>query len=87
VPNRLAVPSNENVPLVDAGQSAWSLRVNAYNHRARSVTAIEGDRLNAETEIAAGNVTLAFELCCDAIDCARWYDENASTRSKHSHAN
>jgi hypothetical protein len=49
VPNRLAVPSNENIPLVDAGQSTWSLRVNAYNHRARSVTAIEVDRLKAET--------------------------------------
>jgi hypothetical protein len=49
VPNRLAVPSNENVALVDAGQSAWSLQVNAYNHRARSVTAIKGDRLKAKT--------------------------------------
>ena len=87
VPNRLAVPGNKDIPLVDARQSAWSLWVNAHNHRARSVTAIEGDRLKAKTEIAAGDVTLAFELCCDALDCARWYDENTSTRSKHRHAN
>jgi hypothetical protein len=73
--------------LVDARQSTRSVWINAHNHGARSVGTIDCDRLKTETEIAAGDVTVAFELRCDALDCGRWYNDNASTRSKHGHSN
>jgi hypothetical protein len=75
--DRLAVPTDKDIPLVDAGESAWPFAFNTHNHGARSAIPFDGDRLKTETEITAGDITVGFELCCHTVDCARGYDKNA----------
>jgi hypothetical protein len=86
VPDRFAVPSNQNIPLVDASLSAWSLGVDAQNDGARSFLTVEWNGLKAKTKITARDITVSFELGRDTLDSIRRYHKNASTRSKHGHA-
>src|SRR5712691_6071454 len=86
MPDRLAVPGDNDVPLVDACRSARTLWVDAHHHGARFVAALDRDRLEAEPEIAARDAPVALELRRDAFDRGRWDDEHAPTRPKNRHA-
>src|SRR6478609_2295350 len=84
--DRLAVPRDENVPLMDARLRPRSMWVDAHDHRARSVAAIDCDRLKAKTEIAAGDATLALEFWRHTFDRGRWYNKHAPAWPKYRHA-
>jgi hypothetical protein len=63
------------------------LRVDAHDDRARSLAALERNRLETEAEIAARDPAVALEHRRDALDRARWNDEHPPTWSEHRHAN
>src|SRR3984893_4122329 len=65
----------------------WSLRVDVHDDRARSLAALERNRLETEAEIAARDPAVALEHRHDALDRARWNDEHPPTWSEHRHAN
>jgi hypothetical protein len=52
MPDRLAVPVDDDVALVDARRGSWSSRVDIHHHGARS-PALGGHEPEAEAEIAA----------------------------------
>jgi hypothetical protein len=71
---------------MDARLRPWSMWVDAHDHRARSVAAIDCDRLKAKTEIAAGDATLALEFWRHTFDRGRWYNKHAPAWPKYRHA-
>jgi len=71
---------------MDARLRPWSMWVDAHDHRARSVAAIDCDRLKAKTEIAAGNMTLALKFWRNTFDRGRWYNKHTPAWPKYRHA-
>ena len=60
-------------------------RSTLHDHRARTLAAIDCNRLKAETEIAAGDVTLALEFWRNTFDRGRWYNKHAPAWPKYRH--
>src|SRR6478609_9156764 len=86
MPDRLAVPADDDVPLVEARRGTRALRVDTHHHGARFVAAFDGNRLEAEAEIAARDAPVALKLRRDAFDRGRWDDEHTTTRPENRHA-
>src|SRR5262245_49261486 len=85
MPNRFAVPGDDDVPLKDARRGARASRVDADYHGARFVAALDGNRLEAEANITPSNATKALQLRRHAFDRGRGNDEDTLTRPKNRH--
>jgi len=71
---------------MDARLRPWSMWVDAHAHRARSVAAIDCDRLKAKTEMAAGDATLPLAFWRHTFDRGRWDNKHAPAWPKYRHA-
>lgn len=87
MPDRLAVPCDEDVSLVDAGRSAWSLWIDAHDHHACFLSAFNCDRLEPEAEIASRDPSVGFKLCRDSLNGSSRDDKHASAWPENRHAN
>ncbi len=73
--DRLAIPNDDNVALEHARLGSWSLRLDLHHHHASS-TAVDADKLEAETEIAPGHGSiLGGALLLRAIKAPKVYQE------------
>jgi hypothetical protein len=71
---------------MDARLRPRTLAINAHHHCADTAIAVESDRLQAETEIAARDPTMGFELGGDPRDRRGGNDEHTPARTKNGHA-
>src|SRR5215470_5386479 len=82
----LAVPANDDVALVHARLGSWSLRLHVHYHYTSSAT-LDGDKLEAEAEVAPRDVTVLFKSRRDTLNSSRRDNEDTAVRSENRHAN
>src|SRR5262245_52215606 len=85
MPDRLAVPVDDDVALVDARRGSWSPWVDIHHHGARSA-ALDGHEPEAEAEIAARDAPVALQPRRDTHNGSGRYDKHAPARSEYRHA-
>jgi hypothetical protein len=86
VADRLAVPCDQYIALMDSCRTSRTLRVDAYLHRDHTIAAIEGNRLKAQAQIATGDPPMSLEHRRHPFDRSRRNDQNAPPRSEYGHA-
>src|SRR5262245_8428802 len=70
---------------MNIGRRTGASGVYAHHHNARA-TALDPHRLQAEAKIAARDAPMRLELRRYAADRSRGYDQDASPRPEHDHA-
>ena len=86
VADRLTIPADNDVALVDACLSSRPLRIVVHHHYASSTT-LDGDKLEAEAEVASWDVSVLLKPRRDTLDSSGRNDEDAPAWSEHRHAN
>jgi len=80
----LTVPANDDVALVHARLGSWSSRLHVHYHYTSS-TALDGDKLEAEAEIAPRDVPVLLKPRRDTLNSSRGDNQDSPTRSEHCH--
>src|SRR5262245_40967841 len=83
--NGLAIEAHEDISLMNVSRGPRTLGVHADDHDA-GAAALDRHRLQAETQVAARDATVALEPRRDATDRGRGYHQNPPPWSKHQHA-
>jgi hypothetical protein len=81
----LTVPANDDVALVHARLGSWSLRLHVHYHYTSSAT-LDGDKLEAEAEIASRDLAVLLKSSRDTLNSSRRDNEDTAARSENGHA-
>src|SRR5262249_26634158 len=87
MPDRLVVPGDNDVALVNARCGTGTVRIDAHHHGAKPFLARDRDRLKTNAQISAGNPAVFFEFLRHALDRRRWNDERAPAWPEDGHSN
>src|SRR6516165_8584009 len=81
----LTVPANDDVALMHARLGSWSLKLHVHYHYTSSAT-LDGDKLEAEAEIAPRDVAVLLKSRRDTLNSSRRDNEDTAARSENRHA-
>src|SRR5262245_63670433 len=81
----LTVPANDDVALVHARLGSRSLRLHVHYHHTSSAT-LDGDKLEAEAEIAPRDVAVLLKSRPDTLNSSRRDNDDTAARSENRHA-
>ena len=80
----LTVPADDDVALLHPRLGSWPLWLNVHHHYTPSA-ALDGDKLEAEAEIAPRDVPVLLKPRCDTLNSSRRDNEDSPARSKYCH--
>jgi hypothetical protein len=84
--NPLAIPADEYVPLIDASCRPRPVWIDTHDHYPGAATSLQGDRVQAEAEIAAWDASVRLEARRNAVNGGRWDHEHTTPWRKYGHA-